>query len=236
MTVPSLSRRFASRLYHIRREHWRPWPADFDSLLDRVFASAGPDDWLVQIGANNGISGDPLHDLITSREIPSVRVEPVPSLFEELVANNAGLDHVRCVNCAIAAHNGAMPFYVVRGVGERYPPYFSQIGSFDRSVIEKQHRDFPGIDEDIEEILVKCKTFDNLLFEAGFEKATIVHTDVEGYDLDILEPLDFDRLKTRVIIFEHVHVDRGRYREFLARLRKLGYTLRDGGTDTVAYR
>lgn len=43
-----------------------------------------------QIGANDGVLGDPLHDSVLRHKLTGLLVEPLPNLCERLKANYAG--------------------------------------------------------------------------------------------------------------------------------------------------
>jgi FkbM family methyltransferase len=232
----TLAWRRASWLYHLRAHHRRPWPANLEQFLGYYFQHFPAHGTIVQIGANDGVSGDPLHSFIRDGSIQAVLVEPVPSLFARLQHTYDGKAGVQLVNCAVAAEPGDRNIYVVDNARGVYPTFFDQLGSFDRSVLEKQAREHPGILEDIVPISVPCLSPDMLLEQARFDRVTVLQTDVEGYDLDILELIDLDLWRTEVVIFEHAHLSAPRYQRYLDRLRANGFQIRDGGSDTFGWR
>ena len=223
-------------IYHIENKHWRPLPGDLDSILSNYFDSDDVEKGIIQIGSNDGVSGDPLFDYITKKRIPAVLVEPVPSLYKKLKNNYSSYGNVHCVNAAIAAEKGHMPFYVVDNTDGLFPNYFAQLGSFDKSVIERQKRDYPEVLDHIKSINVPCMTFEELVATSGLDTCPFIHIDAEGYDLDILENVDVNRFGYKVILFEHVHLDQDRYRNYLKHLYAAGYRVREGLTDTIAIR
>lgn len=68
----------------------------------------------VQIGSNDGLSGDPLHDFIMNNNWTGILVEPMPLLFEQLKKNYSSCPQkLVFANVAISNHNGEASFYYV---------------------------------------------------------------------------------------------------------------------------
>jgi len=227
---------YLSRLYNLRISFWRPLPGNLECILRRYFEREGIKISIIQIGSHDGITGDPLYSFVRTGNIPSILVEPVPMLYKKLEKLHKGYTNVICVNAAITASSGSIPFYVVDNNARKFPEYFDQLGSFDKEVILKQKKDFPEVCKFINAIDVVCMTLNDLAELLDIESCSLLHIDAEGYDLDILETVDFSRYGHDVILFEHVHVDICRYRKMLSRLKKEGYATRDCGTDTIAFR
>lgn len=229
-------RRYAGWLRRSRTQSWRPWPANLASALKSAVACLGPGDVIVQIGANDGVSGDPLYAHVRQTASKAVLVEPVPELFRQLCETYRDSPNVLCINAAVAPVPGKIPFYVVDNAEGNFPTYFCQLGSFHRGTIEKQRRDYPNIDDYIVEIEVNVLDFAGVMKTAKVSKASLIHTDIEGLDADVLNSIDFDSVEAKVVLFEHVHLDRTAYRELIEKLSCLGFRLRDCGSDTLAVR
>lgn len=60
----------------------------------------------VQIGANDGVRWDPLHDLILKHHLVGLLVEPLPDMFEQLKKNYVSESQLSFENVAIATENG----------------------------------------------------------------------------------------------------------------------------------
>ena len=180
-----------------------------------------PDDAIVlQIGSNDGVSGDPLHELIVHhRKWRCVFVEPVPSVFANLQANYGIDSRFSFVRSAVNYGETAKFYYVdarVRQDIPHLPAFVEQFGSLDREHIVGYSN---GILEPyIEELEVPGMSFQDLLAQQNLTDIHILHIDAEGYDWEILRQLDLEKIKPRLILFEHHHLsqaDRVSSQQFL---------------------
>lgn len=217
--------------------NWRLFIRDLPivgPLLRRVYRSfvppvSEPSFWIgaltdsrkrlvVQIGSNDGVSNDPLHEhLIKNRLWQAILVEPLPHLFEKLKKNYPSDARFRFVNAAI--NDGTeQPFYFLKEEAAQklanMPPWFNQLGSFDREHLLKH---LPASEPYIHTIMIKGVTLPDLLSEGT--KPDILHIDAEGYDWKILSQLDVPHVQPGIILFEQKHlseVDRKAAIRFLA--------------------
>jgi FkbM family methyltransferase len=195
--------------------------------------------FFVQVGSNDGLQGDPIFALATSRqEWRGILVEPVPFLFERLRANYRDDPRFVYANVAIGETPGRVPFYYV---GERareelvdLPYWHDQVGSFDRSFITRclEGRLTPYIVEE----LVECVRLESLLEQHGIEQLDLVHIDAEGYDYVVLAQLDLKRYRPLVIVYEHQNLRPEHAAAARNFLLGAGYHLYELGTDTLAVR
>jgi len=164
---------------------------------------------VVQIGSNDGKTGDPLHNLILkNKNWKVVFVEPVPSLFQKLKANYGVNDRFIFENCAIN-QGEQQDFYWVDEERAKMeitglPSWFNQLGSFDKSHITK-HMDgllTPFIRSEI----VRGKTLNELLSVNKISKLDVLHIDAEGYDWKIVSQLDLKKITPEIILFEFTHL------------------------------
>ncbi len=81
-----------------------------------------PSPVLVEVGANDGRTGDPLYHLIrNSRHGQALLIEPVPYLFDRLRITYSGLPHCILANVSIAPTAGTMPIYCAIRIENRPP-------------------------------------------------------------------------------------------------------------------
>ena len=80
-------------------------------FLDEL-AAASPQIFVVQIGSNDGVSGDPLHPYIKRFGWQGVLVEPLPHLCRELIETYAGIPGITCENAAIGEQSGIHDFFI----------------------------------------------------------------------------------------------------------------------------
>jgi len=163
---------------------------------------------LVQIGSNDGKTGDPLYPLFQKH--PAWRgllVEPIPYIFERLRANYPDGDRFDLANVAVG-EEGELPFYVVdKKAAEALPdlPYwYDQLGSFDRNHIVKE---LDGVLEPYIRVMeVKSTTLTKLLDRYAVTDIDVLHIDAEGYDWKVLQQLELDRFRPTFILCEHHHL------------------------------
>ena len=100
----------------------------------------------MQIGANDGSAGDPLVDAFSKTRWSGLLVEPVPHLYEALVARYRDRPGVRVERAAVSTRDGEAPLYRLRSVPGKTPEWFDLIGSLSREMLLKQRSAIPEID------------------------------------------------------------------------------------------
>lgn len=201
-----------------------------------AYAASRPDARFVQVGSNDGIQLDPLRAEILHRRWRGIMVEPVPYVFERLVANYGHLDHLAFENVAIADADGTAEFHYLPQAesGADIPEWYDALGSFRREVVLSHRRFIPDIDERIASMTVPTVTFDTLCARHGLETVDVVQIDTEGYDYEVIRRIDFERYRPEIVLYEHLHLDasdRGACERLLA---DAGFELLSNGMDTLA--
>ena len=163
-------------------------------------------------------------------------VEPVPYVFERLRANYDGIDRVAVENAAVAEHDGTLPFFhLAEAEGaerERVPEWYSKVGSFSREQVLSHGDEIPGLEERIVRTEVPALTLESLCAKHGVERIDLLVVDAEGHDRRIVEQLDLDRRRPRVLVYEHLHLSAGDRRELRAWLEDGGYETKEEFLDT----
>lgn len=199
-------------------------------LLDRGTAR------IVQVGANDGGSNDPLGHLLP-RYRKSVRkavlIEPQPGAFARLKERYRGWSQVVCLNVAVGREVGKQAMYSIDPVATAglAKPVGDGIASFDRGHVERslRHRR-PGLSPEdaasmIRELSVPVTTLDLAAGSAGIEQPDIFLVDTEGYDGEVVEmALDLG-WRPRLLQLEHKHLSRTDRRRLTRRLSGEGYRL-----------
>jgi FkbM family methyltransferase len=239
--VRSLLRRVAGRQSAIWRLLRSPRLryAAFGDIVDCVVYSlliTLPRVRFVQIGSNDGRTGDPLW---TFRRYPNwsgVLVEPVAYLFRRLHANYGGVsDRFTLVEAAVATESGILPFHHLRE-SSTLPPGYDQLGSLDERLARSSASGIAADASLLTTSYVRCMTFGELCDRKRIDHFDLLHVDAEGYDGEIVLQVDFDRYSPHIILFEHVHMSRNERTDVRHRLETVGYTLRLLGQDTLAIR
>jgi FkbM family methyltransferase len=194
--------------------------------LLRAFADAYAEPFFIEIGANDGTQGDPLHPLILSRGWRGIMVEPHPEAFARLRQNYGGVDGIALENVAISDTDGRRPFYEIRPPDRpeewEFFGSYDQLGSLSREAIAT-HEWVADLDRRVVETEVECLRFETLCRRHGVERLDLLLIDTEGYDLEVLRQVDLSRLRPRLVIYEHTHLDSNGRSEALGRVVAAGY-------------
>ena len=201
--------------------------------LLRAFAAENPEARFVEIGANDGVSMDPLRPYVAKGGWTGVLVEPLPHLFERLRARYSGDERLTLVNVAIAEREERRPMYHFAEADpplhDRLPDWYTTIGSFDRELIERHARGIPELEGRIVATEVECVTLASLFREHDVDRLDVLCVDVDGFDDVVVGQLDLDELRPRLIVYEDVHLDPDDSRACRARLEAAGYqTMQEG--------
>jgi FkbM family methyltransferase len=212
----------------------------FGTRTDRDFlfalAKKQKDVFFVEIGANDGVSGDLLYYFIKKYKWRGIALEPVPDLFKRLQRTYQNEKNVIPLCAALADRDGAATFYRVLP-GKGVPEICDQLGSFSREVILSHKRLFPEIEQYIAEVEVKAVRFDTLASQFGIDKIDVILIDAEGYDLEVLKQIDFRRFRPSVVIYEHLHLSNTAKEESKTLLGRFDYDIYNSyNTNYVAIR
>ena len=227
-----------SYLYHIKKNYWLP--PKYDSLhnLIAVYANIRKNIYFLQVGANDGVSNDPLNEFISSFNWGGICVEPLPENFKKLRETYDGKSEVILVNAAVGNGDDQKIYFVnpqkAKALNIEIPDWFNQLASFDKKLVVS---DLKGDrkDEIVDELDIKSISFATLIKEYNVTKVDLLHIDTEGADWMILSSFPFELFLPDVIIFEHNHLEESDYKTANDLLRKKGYRLIRVGTDTFCY-
>jgi FkbM family methyltransferase len=190
-----------------------------------AFGRAYPEAVFVQVGANDGVGHDILADELAARRWRGVLVEPVPYVFERLRDNHGGNPRLVLDNVAIADVDGSRDLYYLDAAepGAALPDWYDKLGSFNRDVIAKHAPAIPDFERRLRVGPVQCVTFETLCRTHGLTSIDLVQIDTEGYDYEVIKLIDLDRLRPRLVVYEHLHFDRDTRAACSALLRTHGY-------------
>ena len=196
-----------------------------------------PQPVFVKVGANDGVSGDPVSDILLADERwKGLLIEPVPYVFDRLQANFHNARRFSLEQVAIGANAGQAVFYYVDAKAMAsipgLPDWYDQLGSFDKQHITK-HLD-GALTPFIVESMVEVRPMADVLKRNGIREAHLLHIDTEGYDYEILKTVDLTHEAPWAILVEHRHLPVPQKAEMLLLLRSHGYSVDDCGTDYFA--
>jgi FkbM family methyltransferase len=199
-----------------------------DLVLEHV-ASLRRDFFFIQIGANDGLSADPIHAYVRKYHWRGILVEPHPVTFQKLVDNYAGEKQLIFENAAIAHEDGFVSLFTVEDSAQAS-------WSNGSASLRKSHvtRIF-GKNTPINEIQVPALSVSSLLLKHAVSKIDLLQIDAEGFDYEIIKMFNFKNIKPTVINLEHCHMSGPERRECWRYLADWGYSLMTGGWDTLAF-
>ena len=165
-------------------------------------------------------------------------VEPVPYVFDRLQARYGNDPLLVLENAAIADEDGARDLYhlAVADPGAPVPDWYDKLGSFERDVILKHRPAIPDFDRLLRVASVPCTTFESLCRKHGVTSLDIIQIDTEGYDFEIIKLIDLDRLRPRLVMYEHLHFDHATREECSRHLARHGYEELSDVVNTLAFR
>jgi FkbM family methyltransferase len=205
---------------------------DLDMVLSH-YRVTHPEVRYLQVGAFDGISGDPIYPLIERHGLQGILIEPQKDVFERLRANYARFPNFRLVNAAIADHDGSSTLFRTKpGAG---PEWLGQIASFNRDVLMWHARKLSNLESLVESEQVRCMTFATLFKEEAIGKVDLLQIDAEGFDAEILRLFDIPLRRPAIVHFEHIHLSVEDHEKTVGLLVNQRYRVTASSTDTLAY-
>ncbi|PID92057.1 MAG: methyltransferase FkbM [Bacteroidetes bacterium] len=208
---------------------------DFRPLEQLFYRHLHPDFYFVQIGANDGVSFDPIYELVMREQLRGIALEPLPDIFLKLQENYAGNPRVELVNAAIHKNEKQLPIYRVDPKAGGLPEWVKGIGSFN-----KDHHKLSQIDSGlIITETVQCMSLPELIDSYAISHIDLLQIDTEGYDCEIIAMIDFSVMKPGIISFEHgIHdgiMSYEGYQHCQRLLMDQGYEIMTLKRDAIAY-
>ena len=186
---------------------------------------------LVVIGAHFGVW---LSEKISEYKNTNILlVEPVPYNYKILRNTFKNDKNIFICTDAIFSENLKKNFYFVKeeSIPKLGKHWASGIGSFDKQhILNHKSKRFEIQDHDIDKIEIDFITFDNLIKKFEIKSINNLQIDVEGAEYEILNSIDFRKIKINTIQFESKHFD-GTFNEgpklkfIKEKLSKNGYDL-----------
>jgi FkbM family methyltransferase len=201
----------------------------FERLLQRELAKPEPFVF-VQVGANDGVSFDSLFQFNRKNRTSGLVVEPLSDMFERLRFNYRSRPAIKPIR--VALHPTAKSVALYRADMQKLydlPHWASGIGSLDPDWHSKN-----GIASDaIVKEEVPAMHLMELLREQGIDRLNFLQVDVEGFDAEVVQMVDFGVIRPSIIKYECVHF--GDNDPPIPLLREHGYQLEREGDDMIAW-
>lgn len=188
------SRRYLSKLNSLNLENI------IRNLVEKKIINS-----LIQIGANDGLLHDHLHNVIKKFRLESLLLEPIKKYFLDLQKNYSNYDNVKFENSALSINNEILFLYKVN------PEYFNKYGTLSSGISSfyKEHLLKHGIKNNhIIQEKVNQISFDELIKKYKIINFDLLLIDTEGYDCHIVNNFFLKVKKIRpIIIFEWSHIE-----------------------------
>ena len=208
---------------------------NYHAMIETVMEHGRDDLFILQIGANDGQTHDPLHKMIQNNPgWSAILVEPLPFYYEQLKARYAGRTNIRLVNSAITDQNGPVEMhYIPHDTIQQadLPRWATGAASLYKDRNALGHAEYERYVETIE---VKGQTLKDLIQSEGIGRIDILQTDAEGYDYHIINQLDFNRFHPLIIYSEVVNLPANEETALRNILDREGYLHSKTGYDRLA--
>ncbi len=188
---------------------------------------------LVQVGACDGSTGDPVNQQLRTGSVDAVVVEPVYENYLALKQSYNGVNNVVAVHAAIGKKDGKANFYKVKNEGRWIDSsYAKQLGSFNVNHLERH-----GVQcSEIEVIDVTVFTLETLMQNNNISNIDFLLVDTEGYDAEIINmALDIDN-PPNILCFEYIHLAKNEISNLFNRFEKMSYKWIHDSMNTLAIR
>ena len=159
---------------------------EFNELLD------GKELFFIQIGANDGISVDPIHNLVKKNNWTGILFEPGKDAFGDLIKNYHGHTNLTFVNAAVSNYDGRGELFC----GTTTP-------HFTLNELKAKHM------FDVEPTLVEVDIMSpkTIIDKYSVKKVDLLQIDAEGHDFTIIKAFPFDLIKPKIIRYEYVNLN-----------------------------
>ena len=221
--LQSVALRYGYRIERIRQT--RHAIDAFDLALRAVTRLDDHEFFFIQVGANDGISHDPLRAYIERYHWSGILIEPQPRVFARLCRNYEFQPQLRFVNAALAAQHGSATLYTVQTDDDT-----TGMASFDRALLQRQ---LP-LGARVVEMSVPTMPLGAVIRDHGVVRLDLLQIDAEGYDAEIVRMVDFSQVRPSIVRYEHRHLSQNDRESCENLLAENGYQIHLGEVDTTA--
>jgi FkbM family methyltransferase len=225
---------------------YTPQKNSLSEFLDYYSTSKKENDfYVIQIGANDGITHDPIHKFIKRDSWTGVLLEPQSyvhdTFLKKVYKKNTG---IHTINAALGVQDGEQTLYKI---GFSHLRWATGLASFHRDNVEKAFSSgmveeqclkygikVPPPSEWIEEEQVMVISPDSILNKYNLPHIDLLQIDVEGFDFEVIKIFDIQKTQPGVIVYEHVHLSEKDQHLAEKHLTQNQYRVKKYGANTVA--
>ena len=228
---------------------------NFDAILnvlyENVLARNESKLTVLQIGANDGQTNDPLNKFLSGKDIDAILIEPIKDVFDKLKMTYTKEDF-KFVNNAISDVDDQLYLYrISKSKFDDYRRLYKQdanptgITSFNMAHLESflskvapDYFEVNGFDGWIEKTSVEGITFQTLYKKFGINNVSVLQVDTEGFDYEILKMYFSSGMNDPLIInFEYKLLSEWDVASALSMLAGKGYSyFRHSSGDICAFK
>lgn len=165
----------------------------------------------IQVGACDGIRGDPIHDMIIKYNWHGILIEPQPIIFKQLQDNYRSQENLKFENIAIHPNASSMDLY--------YCDKDCSLTSYNRNVRMLKT-------QIVHKISVPCMSLSDIVIKYKITNIDFLNIDTEGFDFQVITSLDFSLVRPRFIQFEFHLLPKKTRKKCINYLSSLGYVLK----------
>lgn len=151
----------------------------------------------IEAGANNGYSQSNTYYLERFKGWKGILIEPIPELFRECVKERK---KSKVFNCALVADDYEKDFVEIHSAS-----LMSVIdGVMDKAEQAAHLKKAAGFERNLNVKLIKvpARTLTSIIEECRIDRIDFLSLDVEGYEPEVLQGLNFDKLAPELILAE----------------------------------
>ena len=179
----------------------------------------------VQIGTSN--ANDECYRVVKDKDIElGVLVEPMPEMADLAEECYEGIENIHMERIAIVDDEGFKKY------SDGYIPiYYYWPNTAFNSVFPAHTKSFnrDGSLGEVHSFLAPIMTMNQLFEKYSIKELDYLFVDVEGLDGDVIKSIDFDKYKINEIVYERIHLHRGKVKEVDLRNHLQDYGYRLGG-------
>lgn len=208
----------------------------FDGLLRGLLSGKAGKLCIVQIGANDGYTNDPLRAFAMSHRGSTsiLLIEPQPDVYEALLRSYARHPGARFANVAIGRKKEGELFRVKDEIKSAYAATGRNptgVTSVDKEHVIRHVRRYlrltwENAERFVEPFAVEFQTLSSVLKQNKFQSnIDVLQIDVEGVDDDVIYASDITTVLPRVINYEYKHLSEEKRERLRAHLTSAGYQI-----------
>jgi len=177
-----------------------PYPQPWEFIYENFFKQSF-NGFYVDIGAHDGITYSNTAYFDLNLGWNGICIEPLIKPYEKLINNR----NAKTYNLAISEKEGYQKFYTIDGYSEMLSGLVNNYDSSHKKRIKKEIKKYGGSKTKSK---MQTQRLDQILDKNQISNVDYLSIDTEGSELDILNSIDFEKVKFKIISLEDHHTDK----------------------------